>query len=227
MRREIPLLITSIAGLVFAISYFIPHWPFGEAESIFGDWISIIQAFAIWLGALNLVKVSFEKISRKKDGWIFAIVTVACLVGTLFVGFYDGFSGLSADPPVSFRDPGTNFDWVYQFIYTPLSSTMFAMLAFFVASASYRAFRARNFEATLLLIAAFFVMGGRVPLLDMIPMQLGLMDQPFFSHFADWIMTFPNTAGQRAIMIGIALGIMSSSLRIILGVERSHIGGGA
>jgi hypothetical protein len=45
------------------------------------------------------------------------------------------------------------------------------------------------------------------------------------SNFADWVMNFPNAAGQRAIMIGIALGIVSTSLRIILGIERSHIGG--
>ena len=223
MRREIPLIITSVAGLVFAISYFIPHWPFGESESIFGDWISIVQSFAIWLGALNLIKVSYEKISRKREGYPFAIIIVISLVGTIAIGMYDGFSGLSQTPQVSFRDPGTNFDWLYRNVYTPLSSTMFSMLAFFVASASYRAFRARNFEATLLLVAGFFVMGGRVPLFDM--MISPLTDVPYFSMFADWLMTFPNTAGQRAIMIGIALGIMSSSLRIILGIERSHVGG--
>ncbi|MEE8577042.1 MAG: hypothetical protein V3T31_07280 [candidate division Zixibacteria bacterium] len=223
MRREVPLIITSIAGLVFAISYFIPHWPFGESESIFGDWVTIVQSFAIWLGALNLMKISLEKISRKETGWGFSAIIIASLLGTLAVGLFDGFAGLSQTPQVSFRDPGTNFDWVYRNVYTPLSSTMFSMLAFFVASASYRAFRARNFEATLLLIAAFFVMGGRVPLFDLA--ISGLTDVPYFSIFADWIMTFPNTAGQRAIMIGIALGIMSSSLRIILGIERSHVGG--
>ncbi len=225
MRRQIPILITTIAGLVFAISYFIPHDPFGESESIFGDWITIVQAFAVWLGALNLLKISFEKISNKTADWPYAAIIVVSLMGTLAIGFYDGYSGMAQDPQVSFRDPGTNFDWLYRFIYTPLSATMFSMLAFFVASASYRAFRARNVQATLLLIAGFFVMGGRVPLFDM--MISPITDFPVFSWFADWIMTYPNTAGQRAIMIGIALGIMSSSLRIILGIERSHIGGGS
>ncbi len=224
MRREIPLLITSIAGLVFAISYFIPHDPFGESESMFGDWITIVQSFAIWLGALNLMKVSGIKIQRKKEDWPYAVLIIVSLLVTLAIGFWDGFSGLSQTPQVSFRSPGTNFDWLFRYIYTPLTSTMFAMLAFFVASASYRAFRARNFEATLLLVAAFFVMGGRVPLFDL--MISPLTDIPYFSIFAEWIMSFPNTAGQRAIMIGIALGIMSSSLRIILGIERSHVGGG-
>ncbi|MFQ5499911.1 MAG: hypothetical protein ACE5FH_09580 [Candidatus Zixiibacteriota bacterium] len=223
MRREVPLIITTIAGLVFAISYFVPHWPFGESESVFGDWISIVQAFAIWLGALNLLKVSGEKIVHKREGWGYAIVIILSLLATLAVGFYSGIVGKMADVEMSFRSPGTAFDWVYLYIYTPLTSTMFSMLAFFVASAAYRAFRARNLEATILLLTGFLVMGGRVPLFDMV--TNGFLDFPLFSKIAEWIMSYINSAGQRAIMIGIALGIMSSSLRVILGIERSHIGG--
>ncbi|MGH8014563.1 MAG: hypothetical protein ACREBV_00030 [Candidatus Zixiibacteriota bacterium] len=224
MRREIPLLITSIAGLVFAVSYFIPHTPFGQAESIFGDWVSIVQAFAIWLGVLNLLKVSMEKIYRKIEDWPYSVIIIASLLGTLTVGFYSGFSGINANPQYNYSDTGTGFEWVYKYIYTALTSTMFSMLAFFVGSASYRAFRARNVQATLLLISGFLVMGGRVPLLDRI--SAFFTDTPVFSNLANWIMNYPNSAGQRAILIGIALGIMSSSLRVILGIERSHIGGG-
>ena len=35
-----------------------------------------------------------------------------------------------------------------------------------------------------------------------------------------------NTAGNRAIMIGIALGTASVSLKILLGVDRSYLGSG-
>jgi len=225
MRREIPLILTSVAGLVFAISYFIPHWPFGQSESIFGDWILIVAAFAIWLGALNLLQVSLLKITRRSEGWGYAIVVIVSLLITLAVGFYSGYHGKNMNPPVSFRDAGTYFDWIYRFVYTPLSSTMFSMLAFFVASAAYRAFRARNLEASILLITGFFVMGGRVPLFDL---GTGWLwnHYPVFSKLSEWIMAVINSSGQRAIMIGIALGIMSSSLRIILGIERSHVGGG-
>jgi len=131
------------------------------------------------------------------------------------IGFFEG---------EGFREPGTGFSWLYDYVYSPLSSTMFAILAFFVASASYRAFRARNLEATLLLAAGFLVMIGRVPVGDNLTFFLPESYQ--LSQVASWIMTWANTAGQRAIMIGIALGLVSTSLRIILGIERAHLGGG-
>lgn len=223
MRREIPIIITSIAGLVFAVSYFIPHWPFSDAENIFGDWIAIVQAFAIWLGLLNLGQVSLEKIARKSDGWQYSAITMVSMLIMLVVGFITVTNAINTG--TAHDVDGTPFKWLYIYVYTPLTSTMFSMLAFFVASASYRAFRARSFESTLLLVTGFFVMAGRVPLFDPLVSMMGLTDTPIFSNFADWIMTYANTAGQRAIMIGIALGIMSSSLRVMLGIERSHIGG--
>jgi hypothetical protein len=44
-------------------------------------------------------------------------------------------------------------------------------------------------------------------------------------NLSNWIMAVPNLAGQRTIMIGISLGIVSTSLRLILGIERAHLGG--
>jgi hypothetical protein len=223
MKREIPIAITFIVGTVFALAYFIPRWPFNQFEGQFGDWFGIIAAFAIWLGALNLMKISAMKIARKKPDYIYAILIIVSFLVMVFFGFYEGYKGLFAEPQFSYRDAGTGFNWLYEWVYSALSATMFALLAFFVASASYRAFRARNLEATLLLVAAFFVMLGRVPVGDIITswMPVGYT----MSDWANWIMSVPNTAGQRAIMIGIALGLVSTSLRIILGLERSYLGG--
>ncbi len=215
MRQEIPLLITAIVGIGFVIQYFIPHWPFSRMSDWFSDWFSIVGACAIILGALNLMKVSIEKTYKRKEDWGYAAVIIASFLLMTIIGIAEGRG---------FRNPGTSFDWLYNFVYIPLSATMFAILAFFVASASYRAFRARNFEATLLLIAAFFVMIGRVPVGHTLSSFMPIGWQ--LSDLASWVMTVPQAAGQRAIMIGIGLGIVSTSLRIILGLERAHIGGG-
>ncbi len=216
MKREIPLIIAGIVGTVLVIQYFIPHTPFGILNDVFSDWFSIIQATAIWLGALNLIKVAGDKVYKRQRDWPFSLVIIISFLAMVAVGFF--FSGGRR-----FLDPDTPFSWLYDNVYNPLVAMMFALLAFFVGSASYRAFRARNKEATVLLLAAFFVMLGRVPLGDVLTGWLP--NWLHLSTISGWIMNVPNLAGQRAIMIGIALGIVSTSLRLILGIERSYLGG--
>jgi hypothetical protein len=111
---------------------------------------------------------------------------------------------------------GRVFYWLYDHVFAPANATMFALLAFFIASAAFRAFRARNVEAALLLGAAILVMIGRVP--------IGRWISPLFPELADWIRDIPNNAGRRAIMAGAALGAIATGLRVILGIERSHLG---
>ncbi len=121
-------------------------------------------------------------------------------------------------------DSGSGFQWIFHNIYAPLSSTMFALLAFFIASAAFRAFRARSKEAALLLAAGFIVMLGQVPVGNYLTSWLPEAWQ--MSDLADWIMMYPNMASQRAIMIGVAFGVVSTALKIILGMERGYLGGG-
>jgi hypothetical protein len=111
---------------------------------------------------------------------------------------------------------GRVYTWLYDHVFDPCNSTMFALLAFFIASAAFRAFRARNVEAALLLGAAILIMVGRVP--------IGRALSDVFPAVADWIIDVPNNAGRRAIMMGAALGAIATSLRVILGLERSHLG---
>jgi len=99
----------------------------------------------------------------------------------------------------------------------PILSTMFALLAFFIASAAYRAFRARNLLASLLLIAALIVMLRFNPYLPY---------AAYVAKVSNWLMNVPNLAGQRAIVIGIGLGIVATALKVILGIERGYMGKG-
>jgi uncharacterized membrane protein YozB (DUF420 family) len=212
MRREVPLILTAIVGITMIIAHFIP--PLNILKDLFEDWFFIIAAFAIYLGILNLILINGDKIYKKQKGWPFGVVVILGFLVITIIGIF--FSGGK-----SFQDPGTPFYYIYMNLYYPLSATMFALLAFFVASASYRAFRARNVEATMLLGAAFILMLGRVPIGYWISAWLGHT----LANAADWIMDFPQLAGQRAIMIGIALGVVSSALRVILGLERAYSAG--
>jgi hypothetical protein len=124
-----------------------------------------------------------------------------------------------------YREQGTVFWWLYEYLFKPLTATMFALLAFYVASAAFRAFRAKNVEATLLLGTAFIILLGRtfagVLLTAWMPEALSGLR---IENLAVYIMQVFNTAGNRAIMIGIALGIASTSLKVLLGIDRSYLG---
>jgi hypothetical protein len=127
----------------------------------------------------------------------------------------------------SYRERGMPFGWLYEYAFKPLTATMFSMLAFYVASAAFRAFRAKNFEAVLLLGTAFIILLGRtyagVALSDLFPDWLSFLR---IENLTLWIMKVVNTAGNRAIMIGIALGVVSTSLKVLLGIDRSYLGSG-
>jgi hypothetical protein len=112
----------------------------------------------------------------------------------------------------------TGFGWIYDYTMVPLQATMFSILAFFIASAAYRAFRARSREAGLLLAAAVIVMMGRVP--------LGQFLLPWTWDITQWLLNVVNSAARRAILIGVSMGAVALSVKIILGYERSYLGGG-
>ena len=205
MKRQVPLIITFIVGVVMVIQYFIPRQPFAGLFDTFNRWFLVIAVFALLLGLLNLLRLHVNKVKKIDKGWGYSVVLLSGLVATIFTGAKWGIG------------TGTPFNYIFVNIQQPMGATMFALLAFFIASASFRAFRARNIDATLLLVAAIIVMLGRVPIGNILWNKLPLI--------ADWIMTYPNMAGQRAIMIGIALGTVSYSLRVILGIERTYLGG--
>jgi len=230
LKRWIPLGILVFVGLLTLVSWFVPHDPIGHLGQDFSQFFDILASFAIILGGANLMKLQGLKALRRRPGWAYSLVTIAgfLVMATFGMNWHSYFAGqerMLAGTHVN--HPESHFFWVYWYIFQPLSATMYALLAFYVASASYRAFRARNLEATILLATGILVMLGRVPLGQTFTAWLpaeGWLSNLRLEQVADWIYTYPNTAGQRAIMIGIALGVVSTSLRLILGIEKSFLG---
>jgi hypothetical protein len=291
MKKQIPLLLGFVAGLLAFAERYVPAAPMRSVQSFLLEIAMVLAAAAFILGAVNVIQVNAPIIARRREDWQYKVVLIASAFGMFLVGIkWDSLGGeprtvavsvapgetslevvadrddaivswgggltpapmvravapgsytvtvragragyaeaqatvvvkpgervtVHASLPLRWGPTGRVFTWLYDHVFSPCNATMFALLAFFIASAAFRAFRARNAEAALLLGAAILIMVGRVP--------LGRALSPVFPLIADWIVDVPNNAGRRAIMMGAALGAIATSLRVILGLERSHLG---
>jgi hypothetical protein len=235
MKRTVPLLITAVAGFTLIGAYFVPYTQtWGETVAI---WFDVLASIAFILGGGNLLRSHLKKISDQQAGWAYSIIVLVSFLGTLFVGLAK--IGVAPSPQFpdyswsgAYRQTGSAFWYSYQYGFQPLTSTIFALLAFYIASAAFRAFRAKNFEASLLLATAFIVLLGRTFAGVALTNWIDPANWEGFRYFTGlrlenltvYIMAVFNTAGNRAIMIGIALGIVATSLKILIGVDRSYLG---
>ena len=229
MKRTIPLIITFIVGLIVISSEFIPHRPFSMINSTLENWYLSISGFAIVLGLMSLVQVNSSKVYHKAENWQYSLASLVSLVVIVIVGVLWGMEDqrgiLGNGEAISAFIGKKPFDYLFDNAITPLSSTMFSLLAFFIASAAYRAFIIRSFESNLLMITAVIVILGRTSfgpvLTSWLPQSLSFLHLP---NLTDFILAYPSSAAQRAILMSASLGIIGSSLRIIIGLERSYLG---
>jgi len=212
-KKQLPLMFTLLAGLIPILAFFIrtPGNYLQQTNDTLELWMLVVAGFALLLGVVNVFQMNLKKISNKSKGWLNALWLLLSLIIAAVFGVMDAFD------VVPFQIDGLDiFRWITESVFMPLQSTMFSLLAFYVASASFRAFRARNVDAAMLLAAALVIMLGVNPITQ------GMM--PFLSEWTTWIMNVPNAAAQRGIIIGAALGAASMALRILLGIERSYLG---
>ena len=205
MRRRIPQLVCGVFGVLLFALYFLSH-PDAHAAylTVINEYWQIIFAFALLVGAASFVKVNLKSIERG-DSVPYRLVSLAGLIAMPLLAMIWGIKG---DSP---------FMWVFENIQVPMQSTVFALLAFFVASASYRGFRARSVPAAVLLVSALITLLARS--------DIGGLAGHYLPDFAEWIRNNPSMSARRAILIGIGLGSLTTSLRVIVGIERTWLGG--
>ena len=220
--------ICALGGFVLIAAFFVPYTQdWSEKVSI---WFDVLASIAFVLGGGNLLKIHLKKVSDRNAGWAYSLITLVAFLVTLVIGLLK--IGVNPNPEFPgnawsgpYDETGSPFWFLYEYGYRPLQSTMFALLAFYIASAAFRAFRAKNVEAVLLLGTAFIILLGRtfagVVLTNWMPDELSGLR---IENLTNYIMSVFNLAGSRAIMIGIALGVASTSLKVLLGVDRSYLG---
>lgn len=209
-RVELPIALTIIFCLFQMVPYFIviPAWD-GAAKT-FVDWDSVMETFALFIGFISLLMLHGRSVSKRREGWYWSAWILVTMVLYTIIGI--------PMQSIGFGVGGAIFEDIRMFVLTPLSAAMYASLGFWIASAAYRAFRARTVEAAILLISGTIVMLANAP--------VGGSIWGGFAPLKDWIFDVPNMATMRGITIGAALGALALGARTLMGKERGYLRGG-
>lgn len=204
MNRKLPQMVCGAVGLLLFVVYFSDSQTARAiTETVTREYWQIVFAFTLLVGVVSFVRINLKGIERGEER-LYRIISV---VGVLVMPLLALIWGIKGDSP---------FMWVFENIQVPMQSTVFALLAFFVASASLRGFRARSAPAAVLLISALLTLLSRSDVGDLLFSQ--------FSDAADWMRRIPSMSARRAILIGIGLGSLTTSMRLLLGLERTWLG---
>lgn len=217
MKTMIPVAVAFVAGLAMVAGFLLNPGKFGDIQDTLLQWTSIIGGFTLLLGVVSIVRVNWRPVVRRESGWYNKLALLLAVFATAIPSILPA----SWSPSFGTGD-GSIYDWFFNNVNAPMMATMFALLAFYIASAAFRAFRARNAEATLLLITAILVMLWRVPMGEYVIAAIHKDLPQAINHY---VMGGVNVAVQRAIIIGAAMGAATMGLRIILGIERTYMGG--
>ncbi len=204
MRRQVPLLLASFIGFLMLADSFIKMPVINQTAILIRNWVVIISIMSLVVGALSLLRVHATRIAGQKPGWVNSCVLVTTMTLTVVIGL-----GLGKN--------SSAYSILYDGIMQPGSSTVYGLLAFYIASAAIRSFRARSIESTLLLVTAVIVMLGNAPIGATISSRIPLLGA--------WIMKIPSNAAQRGLIITSSLAFIAINLRNIVGLSSEWLGG--
>lgn len=197
------LALAYVAGVISILGFF-TRGTFADMAGVLAQWVAVLVGFALLVGLGNLMKVHIGRVVKREGGWFYSLIVVGSALTVVALGLLGGGPG------------DTSVAWVFQWIYQPLGAAIFSLLAFFLTTALFRALHMKSAEATLLLIIALIVVIGQAPFSATSPGDV-------LASAKDWLLDYPALAGIRAIILGVAFGAVATSLRALLGFDRTYL----
>ena len=203
-KRELIYVITGIVTVIMFVEYFFfaEGWPFAE---MLRTWSVIIYNISLGLGAIRLLTQHSKVVQRRGTNWIFS--------GWLILFFaIQLITGLAGYVATGNQDNNPIYSWLFVNVYTPLGATLYPITGFYIFSAAYRAFRARNVDAALMLIAGCFVILSNAPVGEAIWGGIPVI--------GEWFLFTGQIPGMRTFAMVGAFGMLAYGFRALLGKEK-------
>lgn len=211
LKREIPLTIAFVVGMIMLTDYFFRVPEISTIASKILNWTLIIGGTMIGLGVINIFMIHIRRARRRIPGqWLFSIWLMFGIVFMFFLGVNEGLlTGRTlTDSPL--------YTWFYINVNMATSVTIFSLFGFYVVSAAIHAFQVRNIESLLLATGAIIVFLWNAP--------VGGAIWQGFGPLGTWVSDTIVGSTFRAVTICMAVGVLSLGLRTLLGRERGYLG---
>jgi len=253
-RRPIVAFFTFLAGGYYVLYYFwpaaidrqkndLPRNPMEgvsfwleDAQPVVSNFTNILAGFLLGLGIYSLWRVHGKKLFKMQKDWFYSFVLLASSIIMVVIGYADwagrqGPNGPKLDDPANWQTLNYAKDFLFEGFLQQMDAAMFSIIAFFILSAAYRAFRIRSIEATVLLASALVVMLSLMGAVTN-PWQ-GAIDTmshgdkgAFIQNFSldairGWLTNNVQTPSIRGIDFGIGIGSLAMGLRLWLSLEKS------
>jgi prepilin signal peptidase PulO-like enzyme (type II secretory pathway) len=199
--RYLAVAIAIAAGLIVLVSYFVPALALVQYALL--NWAIILAGMAALVGVFNLISVHGDKVRRREKGNIYSAV----LLVSLFASFIFGLA-LGPDHP--------DIRLLVNTVIVPVETALMALLSVTLLYASIRLLRRHTdvmsivflLTAVLMMAASATLPFGEITLLN--------------DFIRPWIQQVLALGGARGILIGVALGTLTTGLRVLFGADRPY-----
>jgi len=203
-RREIILFLTGIVGGLMIFEYFFAVKEAAAVASVIQNWTIIISTFALGLGIITAFRVHISHFRRRTKGqWPFSVWLMGLFIVLTAIGLWN--------------TKFVVYDWIFKNVYVALQTTLYAITGFYIFSAAYRAFRARNIEAAILIVSGILILLRNAP--------IGEAIWKGFPVLGEWVLMKGQVGGMRTLTFVAAVGLVAFGIRTLLGMERGYYGG--
>lgn len=178
----------------------------GGISSVILGWVSFLAAIALILGVLNLLLVHLNRVFKEQN--FYSGVLVLSILGVFAAAILDGLTG------------SDSINLLFSWVQAPLEAALASLLAVFLLLAGVQLLkRQRTGWAVLFSLTAVAMLLGQALLNSrLLP---GGLRQPV-NQVVEFVQNVVVTAGLRGLLIGVALGTLLLSLRLLMGVERPY-----
>lgn len=253
LRRPIVAGVTFLAGLFYVVFHYWPKpidrhpadLPRNMSESV-GFWLqdampvvssftNVLTGFLLGLGIYSLVRVHGRRLIKLQKDWVFSLVLLLSAAAMVVVGYADwaskrGTAGALLENKANWHSINYAADFLFDGLLQQMDAAMFSIIAFFILSAAYRAFRIRSIEASVLLASALIVIMSLMSAVDFVWSKgvnaINADPNSFAQNFTlysltGWLQANVQTPSIRGIDFGIGIGALAMGLRLWLSLEKS------